>query len=461
MLTQSSTRKHRRDKDHPGLENAPYTSVGKDGRVVWEPGLPAMVTARRQPRIQRKAAVEEEQLHCDLKAVLKLSSEAKPDWLYKALQAVPRGRAQIHEVYTALTHPRFASGVTEWHGQRMLRMVKDHLDLFSEKQHKTLTTRCELAQRFRSPSPSRSRSRGSDRSKGGDSDGGRRGGRAGSGEEASDRPREPSDPVGAASADGAASSIPKEQPPELSPEEKERRAREQREKMAQALKESEQARQKELQRQQEQRRAQAEREKQRKQRLGNAFAFGGDEDNERPSLPSAVDIMKSRDARRTSAEERMPLGAALSSDATAGEPARPSGVKQPPPAVNSQFVEAMGGDKVLSEVHALLVQKIAPENRGVLVGRGTGHSGGAGSRSSSRSRSRARKKSRSRSRSRSRGRRRVAKREEETRHRRMQSGSLRSPTPDGRARGQMRAARKAKMIASCLGMGAAPRRPGA
>eukprot|EP00927_Polykrikos_kofoidii_P073759 TRINITY_DN69783_c0_g1_i1.p1 TRINITY_DN69783_c0_g1~~TRINITY_DN69783_c0_g1_i1.p1 ORF type:complete len:457 (-),score=70.11 TRINITY_DN69783_c0_g1_i1:99-1469(-) len=455
MSIQNSTRKHKRDKDHPGIENAPYTSVGKDGRVVWEPGLPAMVTSRRQPRPQKKP-LEEENVPCDLKAVLKLSSEAKPDWLYKALQAVPRGRAHAHEIYTVLTHPKFAAGVTEWHGQRMLRIIKEHLDLFSEKQHRTLTTKCELAQRFRSPSPSRSRSRGSDRSKGGDLESASGSCRF-SAEDACDRQREPNDGTIPTPGDNAWSVSTKEQAVEISPEERERRAKEQREKIAQGLKDTEEVRQKEMQRQQEQRRVQAEREKQRKARLGNAFAFGGDDDFDRLSMPSAVDFMKSRDARRTSAEDRLPLHSALSSDAASpSDVSRPSGAKGPP-VVNSQFVEAMGGDKVLNEVHALLVQKIAPENRGVLIGK---NAGSKSSSSPSRTRGKRRNRSISRSRSNGRGRRRGAPRREEeiNRTRRVQPGSLRSPTPDGRARGQMRAARKAKMIASCLGFASAPRR---
>ena len=46
---------------------------------------------------------------------MKLSTEAKHDWLYKALNGIPKGYADKDEIFHIISHPKFASGVTEWH----------------------------------------------------------------------------------------------------------------------------------------------------------------------------------------------------------------------------------------------------------------------------------------------------------------------------------------------------------
>eukprot|EP00928_Gymnodinium_smaydae_P062121 TRINITY_DN46047_c0_g1_i1.p1 TRINITY_DN46047_c0_g1~~TRINITY_DN46047_c0_g1_i1.p1 ORF type:complete len:410 (-),score=69.35 TRINITY_DN46047_c0_g1_i1:234-1463(-) len=407
-------RKHRK-KDDEHVENAPYTTVDKDGRVVWEPGLPAMVTARRQHKPQKKVDPEEAQVVCDLKAVLKMSSEAKPDWLYKALKAVPKGRANIQDVYNAVTHPKFTSGVTEWHGQRMLRLVKDHISLFSEKQHRTLTVKCDLAAQFRSPTPSRSPSRGR----------GERSGGAASRRSVSRSPddgdarREESRDGPGHVGEGAPASSSREPVSEETPQERELRLRDQRERMARAKRELDQQRLDDIRRQEDEKRKQDEKERQRKAKLGGAFKLDDDEDDEPVhSAPSLLALTRSSD--------RAPSGLDVSR-APGGPGSKNS---------NPHFVEAMGGNKVLHEVHSLLMQKVAPENRRLAAVRDTSRDSRSRSRSNSRRRS---------------GGRRATGRTVGA------SGSLRSPTPDGRARGQARAARKAKMIASCLGMRGVPR----
>eukprot|EP00401_Gymnodinium_catenatum_P041371 CAMPEP_0117466494 /NCGR_PEP_ID=MMETSP0784-20121206/5170_1 /TAXON_ID=39447 /ORGANISM="" /LENGTH=414 /DNA_ID=CAMNT_0005260435 /DNA_START=172 /DNA_END=1414 /DNA_ORIENTATION=+ len=365
-------------RDAPNLEQAPYTTVDKDGRVVWEPGLPAMVTSRRQPRAQPKQVDPDElPVPCELKTTLRLTSEAKPDWLYKALRAVPKGRAQVSDIYNIVTHPKFASGVKEWHGQRMLRMVRDNADLFSEKQRSTLVKKCELARLFRSPSRSASRSRSRSAS-------------ACARVEAAVPRTEDDGPTSSAVANassatriggigdarqvslenGAAEpSSSKERPPPSATDfpsaDKERAVREQRERLSEAMKSREREREDELRRQKAERHAQEEREKARKAKLGSAFSLG-DEDDE--DAPEALALMRNREKRRTLGEDT-PIGAGISTPLPAKE-ALPGDLAKPNPSlralqnpnVNPQFVEAMGGDKVLHEVHALLMQKVAPEN---------------------------------------------------------------------------------------------------
>jgi hypothetical protein len=149
---------HGRSKDFPHLKDlvhkAAYTSVGKDGRVCVEPGL-APEVVRRQRRPQRRDNKDDDMVHCELKSTLKLSSEKKPDWLYKALTGLARkgGKAQIQDIFNILTHPKFVAGVEEWHRLRMLSMVRDHLDLFPERQQNC------LLEPFRAPSRSRSHRR--------------------------------------------------------------------------------------------------------------------------------------------------------------------------------------------------------------------------------------------------------------------------------------------------------------
>ncbi|CAK9099928.1 Uncharacterized protein SCF082_LOCUS46787 [Durusdinium trenchii] len=118
-----------------------FSTINKDGKTVWEPGLPALVTSRRQHRSKQTATVvEEPPVPCDLKATLKMSAPSKTEWLEKVLKA----KAKAQDVFNIVTHPKFASGVSEKYGKKMFQMVAEHMDHFSDKQRLTLS-RCKLA----------------------------------------------------------------------------------------------------------------------------------------------------------------------------------------------------------------------------------------------------------------------------------------------------------------------------
>lgn len=200
---------------------------------------------------------------------------------------------------------------------------------------------------------------------------------------------------------------------ELNPEE---RARLEHEQLEQQKRKAEERKKLELDR-----KAFEEREKKRKAKLGSAFLVG-DEDEEEDtalSMPSQSLLVRKGQPERARVEE-LPYsdGQALQMRARQQQQHPALGGGQ-----DVRFVEAMGGDNILKEAHAIL-QKATESGRVAALG----------------SDSPVRKRKRSRSRSRG-----------QSPHVRS-SGSYRSPTPDGRARGQARAARKAKMIACLLGM---------
>ncbi|CAJ1357919.1 unnamed protein product [Effrenium voratum] len=345
-----------------------FSTVNKDGKTVWEPGLPATVTARRQHRPQKGAPVLEEVSHvsCDLRLTLKLPASGKVEWLERAVRAMGFGKTKIQDVFNIISHPKFASCVSEKYGKRMLQVVAENMDRFSEKQRLTLS-RCKLAELFngdgevpeRDPSPSpprrprrsRSRSRISRTQK-----------------------RSPSR---AASSQGCVSESPVAKTEEDLEWEETRK------------KQEEEKRQIEAQKQ-----ALKDQEAKRKAKLGAAFQFEPEEDLESTKKQLASKLVSRK-------EELPSLALSRASAQSEGDP---------------RFVEAMGGDKLLQEAHKIL--------------RNAAGSGRVAALSRSRSRRRGGREGRPHVRS---------------------SGSYRSPTPDGRARGQARAARKAKMIASLMG----------
>lgn len=442
-----------------------YTTLNKDGKAVWEPGLPAEVTSRRIHKPQKKEAPEEAAVSCDLRNTLKLPPPQRAEWLDKALRAIPSGRAKVQDVFNVVTHPKFVLGLPEQTGRKMLRRVAESLDAFSDKQRQTLVAKCKLAElyaagagvdaedddaeeeqqraelpteeppplppmapqrlgrslsrsrRHRSGSPRRSRSRRRDRSRSqrrSFKEGPRihtspsRGGQ----DKAQSTGSGPS--LGSSEAAASASAP---APKEVDPEERARLER--------VLVEQQRQREEERKKAEQDRKAFEEREKQRKAKLGSAFLVGNEDEEDDAAVPSASLLVRKGQPDRPRVEE-LPYSESQPV-VTRTRPLQPQAFGG---GQDARFVEAMGGDKILAEAHKIL-QKATESGRVAALG----------SDSPVRSSRRSTRRSRSRSRS---------------PHVRS-SGSYRSPTPDGRARGQARAARKAKMIA-CL-MGIQPPRP--
>eukprot|EP00435_Cladocopium_sp_Y103_P018768 s2088_g4.t1 len=345
-----------------------FSTVNKDGKTVWEPGLPALVTSRRQhrPRTAAAAAVEDvPPVSCDLRLILKMSASNKADWLEKALKAMMAGKTKVQDVFNIVTHPKFASGVSEKYGKRMFQMVTENMDHFSDKQRLTLS-RCKLASgdaKEDSEDEAKTKRRRRSRSR-------------------------------SQTARSATASPPRPKsgnPPQEDDEDSKRQEEEKRRVEAQKRKLKEQ-------------------EEKRKAKLGSAFQFEPEDEAE-----STKKQLQNKLEKASRKEELPSLALAWGSGGRDADP---------------RFVEAMGGDKLLQEAHKILR-----------------HAAGSGRIDSRRSRSRSRR-SRSRRRNRERSRSPKGRGGPHVRS----SGSYRSPTPDGRARGQARAARKAKMIASLMGI---------
>jgi len=436
-------------KDVASGVKASYVTLNKDGKPVWEPGLRAEITSRRQPRAKRKAEeTEEPPISCDLKATLSLSPEARSAWLAKALGAIPKGRAKAQEVFDIVTHRKFASGAPDELGQAMLRQVKESLMFFTEKQQLGIA-KSKLVKDFRLVDPSRkgSRRRHDDCDSSDDrsfEDEGFRPQRRQAVD--GDRRREHEDDfmarrgrsVDAAEPHRESRREPEQEAPPIPPEERARMEREHAEREAERQRKREQ----ELRRMEMERKANEERERQRKAKIGSAFLMGGDDDDDEPAVPlGRVPVLGRRreDALRLE-EEPLMGGIKFVASPT-------SGANTVVAASASSAIQTMGGDSIVSEA-----QEILQRGAGAFLAKKERE------RKGSRSRSRKRRRTPSKSPSRSRDRKREVKREVKGDDRRQRTwDSLRSPTPDGHLRGQMRAARKAKMMAQMLQQGNVPR----
>lgn len=397
-------------------------------------------------------------MSCDLKNTLKLAPDARAVWLEKVLIAIPKGKAKPQEVFDIVTHRKFVSGVPEELGVKMLRNVKESLVFFSEKQQLNIA-KCKLVKEFKPADPSRKHAKKKHDGDGEDED---EGDKASSDDDPADRSnrrhfteadagrdeerrREVSE---ARSGDAGAEKDLKEKNgdnspiPGLSPEERAKIERE----YAERERERQRKREEELKRIEAERKAHEERERQRKAKIGSAFLVGGEEEDEVVQQPISLrppPVEKKLEDRLRVDDEglgyslRLQVASASSSSLLATS------------ASTSSAIQTMGGDSIVNEAQQIL-QRGAGQFLDKSPARGRGKKGSRSRGDHRRSRSRRRGRSRSRSISRSR------KAKGEDRRRRVYD-SLRSPTPDGHLRGQMRAARKAKMMAQMLQQGNVPR----
>jgi len=163
----------------------------------------------------------------------------------------------------------------------------------------------------------------------------------------------------------------------------------------------------------EERKIALEKEQIRKAKLGSAFLVDDEEEEDAPSMPMVVKKSKERNEDRPRLIDYAGGSSAASSDN---------------PVEAARFVESMGGGSILHEAQKLLLNKAGGEMRSPSVVR---RDRKKAEQKRSRSRS-ARQTRRRRSRSRSRSGRPTAGKGGGARS----GGSYRSPTPDGRARGQ-------------------------
>mmetsp|Transcript_55829 Transcript_55829/g.154585 ORF Transcript_55829/g.154585 Transcript_55829/m.154585 type:complete len:292 (+) Transcript_55829:107-982(+) len=84
----------------------------------------------------------------DLKAVLGMKPEQRVKWLSKACRKVADGEANVKHVYDVLSSRKLVADMSEKVGRRMLRVLREHLYLFSEKQQRYLNEESSLAMSF-------------------------------------------------------------------------------------------------------------------------------------------------------------------------------------------------------------------------------------------------------------------------------------------------------------------------
>mmetsp|Transcript_14077 Transcript_14077/g.29499 ORF Transcript_14077/g.29499 Transcript_14077/m.29499 type:complete len:296 (+) Transcript_14077:71-958(+) len=84
----------------------------------------------------------------DLKTVLSLRPEQRPKWLSKACRKVADGEANVKHLYDVLSSRKLVGEMAEKVGRRMLRVLREHLYLFSEKQQRFLTEESALATHY-------------------------------------------------------------------------------------------------------------------------------------------------------------------------------------------------------------------------------------------------------------------------------------------------------------------------
>lgn len=432
-----------------------FVTLNKDNKPVWEPGLSTEVTTRQ--RVVRKRNVQDTPVPCDLRTILRQSPEERAEWLDRALNGVPRGLAKPQDIFEIVTHRKFVSEVARELGESMLHQLRTCLMFFTERQHLTIA-RCRLVQQFKAAKKEKRTEDASDeereRPPSGDENRSRSRSRGGAQHRRFEEERKQA--VHEAMVGG--SDAAKEEEDSCSPEERARIDEEFRER--EKAREAQNAeRRKRLEAE---RKAQEEREKKRKAMIASAFLLDDEEEEEddEPPQPLVVRrIDRSNEDQVLGYGSTNPSGSRFSeSEAGAASVALTTHSSAP------EAVEAMGGDSVVSEAH-----KILAKGAGAFLGkksppRQSSPRRQQKSRSPSRRRSRSRKqRSRSRRRSRSRGRRRSRSpsrrpaRDHGQRGGGGASSSLRSPTPDGHLRGQMRAARKAKMIMQMMRQGQTPR----
>jgi len=95
-----------------------------------------------------KRAPESYSFVVDIKSVLAMKPEQRVKWLSKACRKVGDGEANVKHVYDVLSNRKLVADMTEKVGRRMVRVLREHLYLFSEKQQRVLTEDSALATRF-------------------------------------------------------------------------------------------------------------------------------------------------------------------------------------------------------------------------------------------------------------------------------------------------------------------------
>lgn len=105
--------------------------------------LPAEIVSRRRPNARGQKTEErlQEEVEMDMKAVLALKAEARPKWLAKACKMAEDGRTSVGELYNIVSSRKFAAGLPTRIGRKLASLLRDNLELFSDKQQRYLKSK--------------------------------------------------------------------------------------------------------------------------------------------------------------------------------------------------------------------------------------------------------------------------------------------------------------------------------
>jgi len=111
--------------------------------------IPAEIVSRRT-HVPRKLAPQEkerenEDVVVDLKAAIALKPETRPRWLGRACKMVSEDRASSTELYNIIVSRKFSSGIPDRVARRLIAVIEESVELFSDKQQRyLLSSDCPL-----------------------------------------------------------------------------------------------------------------------------------------------------------------------------------------------------------------------------------------------------------------------------------------------------------------------------
>jgi len=111
--------------------------------------IPAEIVSRRA-RVPRKLLPQEkerenEDVVVDLRAAVALKPETRPRWLSKACKMVSEDRASSTELYNIIVSRKFSSGLPDRVARRLIAVIEESVELFSDKQQRyLLSSDCPL-----------------------------------------------------------------------------------------------------------------------------------------------------------------------------------------------------------------------------------------------------------------------------------------------------------------------------
>jgi len=111
--------------------------------------IPAEIVSRRT-RVPRKLAPQEkerenEDVVVELRAATAVKPETRPRWLSKACKMVSEDRASSTELYNIIVSRKFSSGLPDRVARRIIAVVEESVELFSDKQQRyLLSSDCPL-----------------------------------------------------------------------------------------------------------------------------------------------------------------------------------------------------------------------------------------------------------------------------------------------------------------------------